>query len=181
MEEEDVLDYSSNNKGSFTSKKHFTYQQISCKFGRFGETSGLYVNRTLIKCLTPGIKDDSDIGYEEVNLELALNGQDFEKSEEFNFTFVGPNVSSMLWVYVLITIFVALIIIVSGALISSFWNKIAMQLQETKSRNVYSGDQPHVIDRRPRYLIPELRNDLNQNFIIQEQEQNERRNLERIV
>ena len=34
-----------------------------------------------------------------------------------------------------------------------------MQLQET--RNIFTGDQPHVVNKQPRYLIPELRSDLN--------------------
>jgi hypothetical protein len=114
-------------------------------------TPGVYVNRTLIKCLTPNIKDDSDIGYEEVPVEIALNGVDFVSNDDVNFTFVGPNAGRMLWIYILITILTALLIIVIASLVSSYWNKIALQLQE--SRNVYSGDIPHVMDRRPRYLI----------------------------
>lgn len=121
-----------------------------------GTTPGVYVNRTLIKCLTPDIKDDSDIGYEEVSVEIALNGNDFVTGDDVVFTFIGPNAGKMLWVYILMTIFAALLIIVVAALLSSYWNKIALQLQETRSRNVYTGEQPHIVNKIPRYLVQDL-------------------------
>jgi hypothetical protein len=55
--EEDILDFSSSERGRIISKKSFSYQPITCKWGRFGATAGEYVNRTLIKCLTPHIQD----------------------------------------------------------------------------------------------------------------------------
>lgn len=63
----------------------------------------------------------------------------------------------MLWVYVLITILTALLMIGIAAIVSSYWNKIAVQMQE--SRNVHSGDQPHIINKQPRYLDPFFRGD----------------------
>lgn len=125
-------------------------------------------------------------------VELALNGVDFVTNDDIVFTFIGPNAGKMLWVYVLITIFTALLIIVVAAFLSSYWNNISMHLQETKARGVYSGDIPHVVDKRPRYQIPELRNDLGANFIgpdggnernLRDVSDNEmgRRNLDRMV
>jgi hypothetical protein len=55
--EEDLLDFSKSAEGKIVSKKSFVYQPISCRFGRFGSTVGQYVNRTIIKCLTPNIGD----------------------------------------------------------------------------------------------------------------------------
>ena len=78
----------------------------------------------------------------------------------------------MLWIYILIVIFTAILLIVIGALISSYWNKIAIQLAE--SRAVYSGDQPHVVNKHPRYLIPELRSDLKSDLIPQNNDGGER-------
>jgi len=69
----------------------------------------------------------------------------------------------MLWVYILITVLVALIMIGIAALVSSYWNKIVLQSRE--SNLVYSGDQPHVIQKQPRYLIPELRPDLRSDLL----------------
>lgn len=55
-------------------------------------------------------------------------------------------------------------------LISNYWNKIMLQMQE--SRNIYSGDQPHVVNKQPRYLIPELRQDLRSEFLPSEGNRN---------
>jgi hypothetical protein len=55
--DEDFLDYSGPAMARLVSKKSFNYQPINCKFGRFGITVGQYVNKTLIKCLTPNIGD----------------------------------------------------------------------------------------------------------------------------
>ena len=60
-----------------------------------------------------------------------------------------------------------------------------MQLQET--RNIFSGDQPHVVNKQPRYLIPELRSDLipdgedNRNFRRDSNDPNNRVNLEGMI
>ena len=55
--EEDLVDFSKSAEGKIVSKKSFIYQPISCRFGRFGSTVGQYVNRTIIKCLTPNVGD----------------------------------------------------------------------------------------------------------------------------
>lgn len=91
-------------------------------------------------------------------MEIALNGIDYVVNDDVIFTFVGPNAGKMLWFYVLITIFTALLMIAIAVLISSYWNKITLQLQET--RNIFSGDQPHVVNKHPRYVLPEMRADL---------------------
>ncbi len=70
-------------------------------------------------------------------------------NEAVVFTFIGPNAGKMLWVYVLITLFTALLVIGLAALISSYWNKIVSQSRE--SRHVDTGDQPHVVNKHPRY------------------------------
>lgn len=51
------MQYLDSQSGSVTHSKSFSYQPIACRFGRFGITIGKYVNRTLIKCITPGITD----------------------------------------------------------------------------------------------------------------------------
>jgi hypothetical protein len=38
---------------------------ILCRFGRFKEAVGTYVNKTTIKCAIPSIKDDPDSIYRE--------------------------------------------------------------------------------------------------------------------
>lgn len=156
--EEDLVDFSKSAEGKIVSKKSFIYQPISCRFGRFGSTVGQYVNRTIIKCLTPNVGDDSDVAYEEIPVEIALNGVDYFSSDDVIFTFVGPNAGKMLWVYILITVFTAILIIGIVAFVSSYWNKIIVQSNESR-RNLQSGDQPHVVNKQPRYLDPFLRGD----------------------
>ena len=156
IEEIEFVDYSKSNEGNVIHKKSITYQPISCRFGRFGATPATYYNRTLIKCLTPDIKDDSDIGYEEVPLEVALNGHDYVTNEEAPYTFVGPNAGKMLWVYILIAIFTALLLVLLAALISSYWNKM-------QERNVFVGQEPHVRNKKPKYYNQEFDDDFDGN------------------
>lgn len=90
-------------------------------------------------------------------MEIALNGVDYVTNEETPYTFIGPNAGKMLWVYILITIFTALLIILLAAMISSYWNKMQMG-----DRNVYAGQEPHVINKKPKYFNTDLR-ELNNN------------------
>jgi hypothetical protein len=90
-------------------------------------------------------------------VEVALNGVDYVMNESAVFTFIGPNAGKMLWVYVLITLFTALLLIGLAVLVSSYWNRMAVQSRE--SRHVDSSDQPHVVNKQPRYLDPILRGD----------------------
>jgi hypothetical protein len=53
---------------------------ITCQFGRFGETQAIYINETVIKCVTPSVEDDPDSVYREtVKLTIAMNGVDHEE------------------------------------------------------------------------------------------------------
>ena len=61
ISEQNIVDYSKEKK--IIIKKSFAYQPIKCRFGRFGTSSGIYVNRTLIKCITPKIEDVFNIDY----------------------------------------------------------------------------------------------------------------------
>ena len=48
---------------------------IKCKFGRFGESNGVFIDQTKIKCTTPPIDDSPDSIYREtVTLAVAMNG-----------------------------------------------------------------------------------------------------------
>lgn len=155
------MDYTKSIAGTQVEKKSISYQPISCKFGRFGVTEGTYYNRTLIKCLSPLIQDDSDIGYEEVPLEVALNGVDYVSNEEVPYTLVGPNAGKMFWVYVLITIFTILLLILLIALISTYWDKIQMP---DNRRRIYPVSEPHIDNRKPKYYV---RDNLNARDPIQ--------------
>ena len=55
---------------------------ITCAFGRFGETQAIYINETVIKCVTPSVEDDPDSIYREVvKLTVALNGVDHNEDQ----------------------------------------------------------------------------------------------------
>lgn len=57
---------------------------IKCKFGRFGTTSATFINMTTILCLTPNIEDDpADISTEVVSVSVAMNGVDFDESNNY--------------------------------------------------------------------------------------------------
>jgi len=75
---------------------------IKCSFGRFGETTGVYLNSTTIRCITPNIKDDpSTIREEHVHLKVAMNGHDYTQENAFTlFTFVGSATLLNYWPYI---------------------------------------------------------------------------------
>jgi hypothetical protein len=76
----------------------------------------------------------------------------------------------MLWIYILITIFTAFLIILVAAMFSSYWNRVL------ESRNVYNVDEPHVKDKMPKYLLPGLGRQLLEGMessVHEESQQNE--------
>lgn len=68
---------------------------IRCKFGRFGETIGVYVNSTNVRCFSPSVNDDpEDIYRETVDFQLSMNGFDYDdRNEDLEFAFVGTGSS----------------------------------------------------------------------------------------
>lgn len=57
--------------------------QIKCNFGRFGETSGFYIDKYHMKCATPAVADSpEDIYQEEIELLVTFNGFDYEETAE---------------------------------------------------------------------------------------------------
>lgn len=48
---------------------------LKCKFGRFGETQGVFINSTTIRCTTPATDEAPDSIYKEtVTVSVAMNG-----------------------------------------------------------------------------------------------------------
>lgn len=86
---------------------------LKCKFGRFGSSTGQYINRTTILCLTPNIiEDPAEVSEETVTVSVALNGIDFNddySSCQFTFVGTGGNVSS--WVIIMGTLIFGLLIV----------------------------------------------------------------------
>lgn len=73
------------------SRSQSTLSPLKCRFGRFGESTGVFVNSTAIKCTTPPTDEPPDSIYREtVTVSVAMNGQDFlEDTSTAELTFVG--------------------------------------------------------------------------------------------
>ena len=93
---------------------------IKCKFGRFGSSTGTYVNQTTILCLTPNIQDDpEDISTETVQVTVAMNGVDYnDDSSEVDFTFIGTGGVVPVWVIVMGTLIFGLLVVAMAACLS---------------------------------------------------------------
>jgi hypothetical protein len=89
---------------------------IKCKFGRFGTSTGTYVNQTTILCLTPNIADDpEDISAEAVPITVAMNGVDFNDDySQADFTFNGTGGVVSTWVVIIGTLIFALLLLAMG-------------------------------------------------------------------
>jgi len=83
-----------------------------CKFGRFGDSPGIYVNETVIKCVTPSVEDDPDSIYREtVRLTVSMNGQDHdEESSQIDFIFVGTGTYLVFWPFIVGALLIGLLI-----------------------------------------------------------------------
>lgn len=98
---------------------------ILCKFGRFKDSVGTYLNKTAIKCAVPSIKDDPDTIYREtVKVTVAQNGKDFdEENSDVEVTFVGTGSFLGFWSAILATLLIGLLIVAiffyCGAILAS--------------------------------------------------------------
>ena len=94
-----------------------TLSPLKCKLGRFGETTGIFVNSTAVKCTTPPTDEPPENIYkEEVTVSVAMNGQDFlEDTSTASLTFVGtaPYIS---FVTVLMVILAVAFVVISFVL-----------------------------------------------------------------
>lgn len=86
---------------------------ILCRFGRFKDGIGTFVNKTTIKCAIPSIKEDADqIWREDVTLVIAQNGKDFDDEfSDVSVLFVGTGSPLGFWSAILATLLIALLIV----------------------------------------------------------------------
>ena len=94
-------------------------------------------------------------------MELSLNGVDYYSDSDVVFTFIGPAAGRMLWIYIIISILTALLLIIFAGLISSYWNRL-------NYTTVFPSDQPHVHHKRPRYIVQHSRHELQGDLLNQE-------------
>ena len=149
-EEEYTILTNNGTESKKSNKVTLKYQPILCKFGRFGLTEAEYYNRTHIKCNTPNIDDDSDIGYEEIDVDVAENGVDFVKAGKL--TIQGPNSGKMIWAYLLILLLILALLAGLVYIIYKYWDDIRNQFQGISASQ---GDDPHTKAKKLKYLIEE--------------------------
>ncbi len=84
---------------------------IMCRFGRFGESPGIHVNESAVKCVTPSVEDDPDSIYREVvKITVAMNGQDHdEEASQVEFTFVGTGTYLVFWPFIVGALLIGLL------------------------------------------------------------------------
>ena len=98
-----------------------------CRFGRFGETQGVFVNETTIMCATPAVEDDPDsIFRETVRLTVAMNGQDHdEDASQADFTFVGTGTYLVFWPFIIGALLLGLLIVALVVCCSALFARIS--------------------------------------------------------
>lgn len=101
---------------------------ITCQFGRFGETQAIYINETLIKCITPSVEDDPDSIYREtVKLTIAMNGVDHEEeTSQVEFTFVGTGTYLVFWPFIIGALLIGLLIVALVVCCATIFQKMSM-------------------------------------------------------
>ena len=84
-----------------------------CRFGRFKDAVGTFLNKTTVKCAIPAIKDDpEDIWREEALVSIAQNGRDFDDDRsEVYVIFVGTGSPLGFWALILACLLIGLLII----------------------------------------------------------------------
>jgi len=101
---------------------------ITCQFGRFGETQAIYINETVIKCVSPSVEDDPDSIYREtVKLTIAMNGADHEEeTSQVEFTFVGTGTYLVFWPFIIGALLIGLLIVALVVCCATIFQKMSM-------------------------------------------------------
>ena len=125
---------------------------ILCRFGKYGDISAVYVNRTHVRCLTPETHIlRKDLHEDVVQVELAMNGQDFFPIGPY--TFKGS--ASGLWVVLMwlaLVVLIVAILVMLGLLISKYYDHAYMPsfLRDMMNQPEHDGrvseaSGPHVL------------------------------------
>lgn len=100
---------------------------IVCKFGEYGTVPAVYDSKTKIRCMTPDIRiDRSQVHANTVDLQIALNGQDFESAGPFTFTGSATGLWLVL-MWLAMVVMVALIIVLLGIGCYYIWTNISFE------------------------------------------------------
>ena len=136
---------------------------ITCAFGRFGETQAIYINETVIKCVTPSVEDDPDSIYREVvKLTVALNGVDHnEDQSQVEFTFVGTGTYLVFWPFIIGALLIGLLIVALVVCCAMIFQKMSMDDMIAGKRFVGTEGLPHVFNMGGGVMVPRGRADWN--------------------
>jgi len=90
----------------------FEQYGIKCKFGRFGSSSATYINKTTVLCLTPNTREaPSEVSTETVEINIAMNGVDYNDDSGVTVVFVGTGQGMSIGVIIMGVLIFALLII----------------------------------------------------------------------
>lgn len=94
---------------------------ISCSFGKFGQSMGMFLNTTTVLCLSPHFGGNADDYAEEnTKIAIALNGQDYlDATSSAHVTFVGTGHSFGALFWVMTSVLVAILILAVWMLIQA--------------------------------------------------------------
>ena len=134
---------------------------ITCQFGRFGETQAVYINATVIKCITPAIEEDPDSIYREtIKLTVAMNGVDHQESD-IEFVFVGTGTYLVFWPFIIGALLIGLLIAALILCSATLFQKISMEdMLSNRNRGNPEGT-PHVMNIGGGVMVPRGRADWN--------------------
>lgn len=136
---------------------------ITCQFGRFGETQAIFINETVIKCVTPAVEDDPESIYREtIKLTVAMNGVDHEEeTSQVEFTFIGTGTYLVFWPFIIGALLIGLLIVALIVCCATLFQKMSLEDYLAGNRHVGSESKPHVFNIGGGVMIPRGRADWN--------------------
>lgn len=95
---------------------------LTCSFDYLGKSLGMYVNETTVLCMPPNFPGQpSDYYKEEVQVTVAMNGQDFnEDQSNAMVTFIGTGSNPAVWHFIIGSLLLALLVMAGVTLWMAF-------------------------------------------------------------
>lgn len=135
-----------------TSNELDVMHSIVCRFGSYGDVPAVYINKTLVRCLTPETKIlRKDMSKDTVTVSLALNGQNYFDIGQY--TFKGT--ASGLWVVLMwlgLVVLIVAIVVLLGILISKYYDGLPLPEalrglfpREVEQGRASAASGPHVV------------------------------------
>lgn len=128
---------------------------VSCSFGSFGTSMGMYINSTHMLCLSPHINGYAeDYSRHTETLAIAFNGQDFNEDRSYaSVTFVGTG-SGMGWIFRYIFTAVLVIALIVAIYFVVHTSSTLFALENAPRYNDLGNDQSFVRSRQDGQAVP---------------------------